>query len=983
MKFVRLSNRKRRIAASIIALVALAYQLPIAANVNRAPRSKELVISNFELLPNFDARQLHSRRASSDVERKRRTVVAQAASPDKIILRWNDELDLPHHLFSADAPLTRESNDDAEAIAKRFVRDNFALFEINQSELDASRVAARSVDKSSGFTRLALEQRVGGVRVADSEMLFILDERGRIVSESGSFIPGLARRSPDSTPHLTPEQALRSAVGSCGAELRAPIQSREDHLPTRDRFLFSSDEIDDRTEASLVYYPITRDDVRLAYQVMLYGAPTALDAYLVVVDARTGELLRRDSLTYALDAPAGRVFTKENPTVSVDREIVSFAGDQTASPQGWVADNRTRGNNGEVFINTDLSGGRNARANADGNFDFPLDLTPGRSPIDSADASATNLFYWVNVAHDRFHSLGFNEQSRNFQTNNFNRGGRGGDAVRADTLRGAAINPADTNQLVRNNAYFQISLEGTPPLLAMLMWTANVNGQTIELDSSYDAGVIIHEYTHGVSTRLSGTDNAVGLRSLQGSGMGEGWSDFFAMSFLNNGEPLDRAVATGSYVTQQARGVRAFPYSTSFATDPLTFGDIQYNTEVHAQGTVWCTILWDMRQAFVERYGFDAGRETAERLVLNGLKTLPISPTFVDARDAILLADRLTNNGANQDLIWRAFARRGLGRSASTSLTPPSEGFRLAATEGYDVPPEVTAGSLVINDKPPVAAVISETLPVVVADRDLMNAASVDVTVKNLASGNTATFTLAASEPGRFASVLRVLPPGVDAGPGPAIIAQPGDELVISYANARNESGAAETLEAHVTAGRRVTVYEYDFERGERGWTLFSAWHLTERRAASATHSLYFAKQKGENERKSFTKAGSSGASLSPQIDFNGLIKPQLEFDYFFSGALTGDGANPAGDLLTVGARNYPFTTSSAPASGAPVLGISFDARPQSDSLFHHAAVDLRFIGTERGFLSFSFAASRADINRKKLEGFYLDNVRVTAVSMR
>jgi hypothetical protein len=415
--------------------------------------------------------------------------------------------------------------------------------------------------------------------------------------------------------------------------------------------------MDPRSEASLVYYPITRDEISLAYQVLLYGIPSKLDSYLVLIDAHTGQLLRRDSLTYALDPPMGRVFTRENPMVSAERDMVSFAGDAVASPGGWVStlsNIRTAGNNASVYFNPDLRGGDTVKANDAGNFDFSIDLAPGRSPLNSADASAANLFYWVNYAHDRFYALGFSEGSRNFQADNLGKGGHGLDPVRAETLRGAGVDPFSTSQLVRNNAYFQPTLEGSAPLLAMLMWTATVNGQDVNLDSSYDAGVIIHEYTHGVSTRLAGTDTSLGLRSNQGSGMGEGWSDFFAMSFLNGDLPPGAPIATGSYVTQRMRGVRNFPYSTSLDINPLTFGDIRSYNEVHAQGTVWCSMLWDMRQMFIDRYGFQAGRENAERLVINGLKATPAIPTFVDARDAILLADRITAGGANQDLIWQA-----------------------------------------------------------------------------------------------------------------------------------------------------------------------------------------------------------------------------------------------------------------------------------------------------------------------------------------
>ena len=40
---------------------------------------------------------------------------------------------------------------------------------------------------------------------------------------------------------------------------------------------------------------------------------------------------------------------------------------------------------------------------------------------------------------------------------------------------------------------------------------------------------------------------------------------------------------------------------------------------------------------------------------------------MVDARDAMLAADQIRFNGANQDLLWNAFAKRGLGQGASSN----------------------------------------------------------------------------------------------------------------------------------------------------------------------------------------------------------------------------------------------------------------------------------------------------------------------------
>jgi len=206
--------------------------------------------------------------------------------------------------------------------------------------------------------------------------------------------------------------------------------------------------------------------------------------------------------------------------------------------------------------------------------------------------------------------------------------------------------------------------------------------------------------------------------------------------------------------------------------------------------------------------------------------------------------------------------------------------------------------------------------------------------------------------------------------------AQPGDELVISYANERNESGAFETIETRVVAGRRVTLYSIDFEQEVPEWLLQGYWHLTNRRAASATHSLYFSKKKGSNDRKSYTKAGSSGVAYPPFIELQNMAKPQLEFDYYFSGLET------PSDLMSLTARNFPFSGGST-GSDEPSLPLTFDVRPTAEIVFRQAKVDLQYIGNKRAYFSFTCIASSADVKRNKFEGFYLDNVRVTAISTR
>ena len=76
------------------------------------------------------------------------------------------------------------------------------------------------------------------------------------------------------------------------------------------------------------------------------------------------------------------------------------------------------------------------------------------------------------------------------------------------------------------------------------------------------------------------------------------------------------------------------------------------------------------------------------QLVVDGLKLTPNAPTFLDARNAIIVADRVNNGGANQCLIWQAFAKRGSGFSASTD--DANDG---APVEAFD------AGALLQRDR--------------------------------------------------------------------------------------------------------------------------------------------------------------------------------------------------------------------------------------------------------------------------------------------
>src|SRR5207247_2225990 len=197
--------------------------------------------------------------------------------------------------------------------------------------------------------------------------------------------------------------------------------------------------------------------------------------------------------------------------------------------------------------------------------------------------------------------------------------------------------------------------------------------------------------------------------ATQSGGMGEGWSDWYALMFQQRPTDTQNAgYGMATYVIGQAQsglGLRRVRYSYNMSIDPLTWdaygtsgsgGGVTRSTEVHNTGEIWATTLWDMNWLLINKYGFDpdlatgwsanpgpahAGNKLALRLVMDAMKLQPVNPSFTQARDAILQADVALYGGNDLSEIWSAFARRGLGQGSSSgtssSTATPTLSFTL------------------------------------------------------------------------------------------------------------------------------------------------------------------------------------------------------------------------------------------------------------------------------------------------------------------
>ena len=79
-------------------------------------------------------------------------------------------------------------------------------------------------------------------------------------------------------------------------------------------------------------------------------------------------------------------------------------------------------------------------------------------------------------------------------------------------------------------------------------------------DGDLEAGIVIHEYSHGLSTRLTGGPaNSGCLGWGESGGMGEGWGDFLATTIRSNKNYSDYAM--GAWAANRPGGIRNYPYS--------------------------------------------------------------------------------------------------------------------------------------------------------------------------------------------------------------------------------------------------------------------------------------------------------------------------------------------------------------------------------------------------------------------------------------
>ncbi len=606
----------------------------------------------------------------------------QVGNPD-VAADFDPKTGVARSLYNHVGYLTEPSPQAAFDVARDFVNDHLELLGLTREDVDNFEITDIVPSRISGAKHYYLRQRHQGIAVYGAQLQINVNREGRILSLHNAFSPNLAAAVPVALPSLAAEKAVEIAAQHLGLTFRAaPKVLAKSNAQPQQTSLAAAGISTKPIEAELMWLPVASGQVALVWKFEIW-APTG-HTFDLMVDAQTEKVWTR--FDRELEAHH-RVFAQpiESPNHTLQspsadaRTLIQDPVEPQASPWGWhmLAGTNSRqllGNNAQ--LSTDIPENTPAipaclwlaGSETDLVCDFPLDLA--KTPEAYTDAAANNAFYWVNLVHDVQYQYGFDESSGSFQMENYGRGGREGDPL---------LVYFDRNRSMGNSlGKISVTPDGDAGTTMVLSFATNqATGE--QRSTALDAGIVVHEYGHGVSERLVGGPSSVYecLNNLQTPS--EGISDWLALVYTARASdrPED-ARGIASYLKFQAangRGVRRQPYSLDSSVNSRTYYDVVTSQGVHAVGEIWAQATWEMYWALVKRHGFStdlrnasggSGNQRALLYVTEGLKNTPCRPSFIDMRQAIIDAATDHYDGEDVCLMWEAFAAFGLGTDAKS-----------------------------------------------------------------------------------------------------------------------------------------------------------------------------------------------------------------------------------------------------------------------------------------------------------------------------
>jgi hypothetical protein len=330
---------------------------------------------------------------------------------------------------------------------------------------------------------------------------------------ANNFISNIDNKINSTQPLISAKTAIINTVNHFDL---GQLDSLEEISNSDKNFIFNSAGVSQHEiPVSLGYFNLNENSIRLVWDLSIHSTNGKF-WYSVRVDALTGVIIDKSdwiincSFEPSTSINTSKIFETSNQInnksllsdgsqynvfalpaespIHGPRQLLLEPSNDLASPYGWHDTDGaegpeytiTRGNN--VWAREDIDGQGGQGYSPDGtselNFDFELNFE--QQPIGYQDASLTNLFYTNNMMHDIWYQYGFDEESGNFQENNYGNSSSpwgSGDSVTADGQDGDGM----------NNASFGTPPDGGNPTMTMYLWNGP-SGEPLSINNGNMAG---------------------------------------------------------------------------------------------------------------------------------------------------------------------------------------------------------------------------------------------------------------------------------------------------------------------------------------------------------------------------------------------------------------------------------------------------------------------------------------------------------------
>ena len=380
------------------------------------------------------------------------------------------------------------------------------------SDIDEFTINNEINSESMDMKILYINQTHNGLKIHNAISTISIKDN-EVFHYANNFISNIDNKINSTQPLISAKAAIINTVNHFDL---GQLDSLEEISNSDKNFIFNSAGVSQHEiPVSLGYFNLNENSIRLVWDLSIHSTNGKF-WYSVRVDALTGVIIDKSdwiincSFEPSTSINTSKIFETSNQInnksllsdgsqynvfalpaespIHGPRQLLLEPSNDLASPYGWHDTDGaegpeytiTRGNN--VWAREDIDGQGGQGYSPDGtselNFDFELNFE--QQPIGYQDASLTNLFYTNNMMHDIWYQYGFDEESGNFQENNYGNSSSpwgSGDSVTADGQDGDGM----------NNASFGTPPDGGNPTMTMYLWNGP-SGEPLSINNGNMAG---------------------------------------------------------------------------------------------------------------------------------------------------------------------------------------------------------------------------------------------------------------------------------------------------------------------------------------------------------------------------------------------------------------------------------------------------------------------------------------------------------------